>query len=144
MDKSEVIKINAEIKEALKVIALKHKLDINLGNVTYSATEFNTKLTVKVTELNGKSLEQIEFEKYAPLFGFKPEDYRRMADQKSNGRAYLIVGFKPASPKFCLLAEDSVTGARYGLPEDARRLWGIKPPTYHLTETAPPRREEVL
>ena len=138
MNKKEVQTIANEIKEALKAIGQKHNMEIGFGNVRYSETQFTAKLTAQVKELDGKSLEQIEFEKYCTIFGFKPEDYRRVANRPSQGHLYRILGFKPSSPKFCLQVEDTITGARYGLVDTARRLWGIEMPNYNLTQHEPP------
>lgn len=144
MNKQEVKTIAEEVREALKAVGLKHNMDIGIGNVTFTATQFSAKMTAQVKELDGKSLEQIEFEKYCSLFGFKPEDYRRVANRPSQGHLFRILGFKPSSPKFCLQVEDVSTGARFGLVDTARRLWGIEMPNYNLTQHTPPTREEVL
>lgn len=142
MNETEIKTISDEIKHALKAVAEKHNMNIDLGGITYSNIEFHTKLTVKLRELNGKSVDQIEFERYCMIFGFKPEDYLRIANKPGQGHLFRIVGFKPNSPKFSLLVEDVDTGARYGLAENARKLWGVEAPGYNLTLTSPPSRAE--
>lgn len=130
MNKQEVRNIVDDIKRALDRIGKEHDIDIKMGGVTFSEAQFVTKLTAKVKNLNGKSLEQVEFEAYCGLFGFKENDYRRVANKPNHGRTLCIVGFKPSSPKFTLIAEDINTREKIGLTSDARSLWGIEVSTW--------------
>lgn len=86
-----------DFQKALKELEQKYNVSIAGGNISYTDTEFTMKTTVKFNEVNGKSHDQAEFEKYCFMFGFKPEDYGRKA--VNLGEEYTLIGFYPKKRK---------------------------------------------
>ena len=117
MDKNKIIEIHEAMKTALEKVATEFNVNINTGNVSYTTEEFHTTLKVTEKEIDGKPIEQVNFEKYAHLFGFKKSDYGKIV--KLNNRHFKLIGFKPSSPKYSVIAEDIVTGKEYKLKASA-------------------------
>lgn len=120
LTKEQVKTITEELKQAVQEIGKKHCMDITFGNVKYSALQFDTKMTAKLLEVNGKSVEQIEFEKYCFAYGFNPDDYGAVADRPISGHLFKLIGFNLSKPKYVLKCKDVMTEMEYNLPDNAR------------------------
>lgn len=103
----------SDVEKALEEVSKKYNVNIKAGNITYSNISFNLKLEVTKKEVNGKSFEQAEFEKYAILYGFKPSDYNKQFAY--GGKKYVFIGFKPKSHKYPILAK-CTNGKTYKFP----------------------------
>ncbi len=101
--KQEFINFRNEVNEALKEISNKYNIDLKAGNITYTNNSFTCKLEAKAKEIDGKSYEQIEFEKYCMIYNLKPTDYNKLIQYCGN--TYILVGFKPRSGKYPILAK---------------------------------------
>ena len=102
--KKEFEVFRLEVKEALKGISEKYNFNIEAGSIKY--TDINFDMTLKITEkeVNGKSYELLEFEKYCSMYGLKSSDYGKKFT--SNGKTFTLSGFKPRATKLPVIAID--------------------------------------
>jgi len=111
-DKTQLRKFREDFDRTLVEFSKKHGITLSIGNISYSGSEFHTKLTGYATA-NGENPEQIEFEKCCPLYGLSKDDYGKKFST-FNGE-YSLVGFKPKSRKYPVIGK-SANGARYKFP----------------------------
>jgi hypothetical protein len=104
-----------DFEASVKELAIKHGVQINLGDIKYGNDDFHAKLTVKNSEVNGVEIEEVEFNKYANIFGFEKTDYNRMV--MIQRRNFRFVGFKPRSSKNVCKIRDIETGKNYSCSE---------------------------
>lgn len=98
INKESLKEFRKDLDEIIKPLEEKYGVTIDLGSISFSDIEFSTKINVKNNEINGKSVEQYEFEKVCHLYGFKPEDYGKEFKQKDE--TFKFVGFNINSPKY--------------------------------------------
>jgi hypothetical protein len=126
-DGTSVRKIMDEAREALEPIAEKYGLVLSRKGSTYHRDSLPVMLQflIKQTDTDGNILtaEAKDFQKYAVMFGLKPEDLGR--EFVSRGETFRITGLKPKSPKFPVLAENVRSGKSFKFPE-AVVLAGLK------------------
>lgn len=97
LTKQQFNEFREDFQEALKEVSEKYNVNITAGNISYTNIDFTMKVNVKMNEVEGKSFEQAEFEKYCFMFGFLPEDYGKKA--VNLGEEYTLVGFYPRKRK---------------------------------------------
>lgn len=102
--------VNDEINDVLSKVLEKYGLSVKLGDISFDDNSFKTKLTVS-TGSKSDSLKR-DFEKHAPKFGLKKSDFGKTINW--SGEVFKIVGIKPRSTKYPLLAEKK--GVVYKLP----------------------------
>lgn len=73
MTRNEVKQIREEMNEALKTVAEKHNMILNVGNISYNDAEVNIKVNFKNLEKKEEYDDKL-FKQYAEMFGLKPED----------------------------------------------------------------------
>lgn len=98
-DKANLKVIRKDIDDALKQVMEKHGIDLSIGNISFDAGRFTTRLTAKV----GVSEENKEMLKI-PMFqvhGFNIGD-----TFKHNTKIMKVVGYNPRRPKNCVELED--------------------------------------
>jgi len=117
LSKKEFELFRMELEKATEALAKKFDVTIKAGKIKYSADSFNLDLKVNKKEVNGKSFEQSEFEKYAETYGFMPEDYKK--EFVSNGKTFTLIAFKTSARTLPVLAiaED---GRRYKFRTDVK------------------------
>ena len=68
-----------QFRKALKlsVESMEKLFDVTIdsGRIKYNTTSFEVVLKVKMNDIDGKSSDQVEFEKQCRYYGLKPEDY---------------------------------------------------------------------
>jgi hypothetical protein len=147
-DKSNLKDLRKDLEAALASVAKKHGIAITFKNINFYAPDFITaKTTLEMTALGDSSAAsdpraaalvkaQADFKAYASSFGLTPEQYG--VTFKHGRDTYKLVGFKPRSPRFPILATNVANGTTYKLPESAiaslqtkehKELFGIKTPT---------------
>ena len=94
-------------ENAVENLKSKYGVEIELGNIRYTSDSFTSKIKV-LNKVEGKSVTQVEFDKYCGLFGLTPSDYGRKFT--SNGRVFTLTGIKPSRRKYPI----SGTGQRGG------------------------------
>jgi hypothetical protein len=110
MTKEEFSTLRTEMVEALGAIATKYNCDIEVGNIKYDDITTSVAVTFHSKGKDGKSADQLNFEKYCNFYGFKAEDYGRVV--VIEGKNYSFVGFNPKARKnYCLIRRDGKTYA---------------------------------
>lgn len=121
MTKAMLKKFRDDFAQSVKELEKEYDVSISLGSISYSDTEFTSKVTVKSTSdvAQNKEIEnkQKEFATYAMMFGFKPEDYNR--EFIVQGKTFKLIGFNPNCRKnICRIMEIS-TGKLFKCSEMA-------------------------
>jgi hypothetical protein len=101
---SKTLKVlRPEIEKALKDLGGRFGIDFSLGRGTYNHSGVNGSLVLEMAardEASGKSGAQVLFERHAPLFGLKPDDFGR--EFTHSRKRFKIVGINPNSKVNCL------------------------------------------
>ena len=100
--KQEFNMFRQDVEQALQEVGQRYGIEIKAGHITYGETKFTLKLEAHKPEVNGKSFEQAEFEKYCLLYGLSKEDYNKQFVLE--GKVFTIFGFKPKASKYPILA----------------------------------------
>lgn len=104
-------KFRKDFKEAMSSLEESHKVSIKLGKMRYSDTHFDATLNVALKEINGKSAEQILFERQCSLFDMKPEHYNKTIVH--GGNKLTLKGFNLRSPKYSVKIEQNGTSYKF-------------------------------
>lgn len=113
-NRQNIRQINAEMEAALKAIANKYGVEVNLGSTRFTGANFTTKIQIATVAEGGitMSKEATDFNRYKTILGINMElgnEFER------NGNTYTIVGLKPRSRQYPVLAKCS-DGKTYKLP----------------------------
>lgn len=117
--KQQFEQFRRESEEALKTIAEKYNVNIKTGKIKYDSDSFDMNVSVTKKEVNGKSFEQAEFEKYCFLYGFSPEDYNKTFI--SGGKKFILYGFKTSARTMPVLAKGN-DGKNYKFGTEVKKL----------------------
>jgi hypothetical protein len=119
-DKTNCRLLAEEIERALEPVAERHGIVIQRGRGSFSPTNYTLKVECSV-RLHGETVtrEAEAFKRYAEHYGFKPEDLGKIISH--GGRQFRIIGLKPLSRRFPILAERLPDCKRFGLPANALR-----------------------
>ena len=92
--------LRGEIAEALKEVSEKFNIDIKLGHITYSATNFSTRLSVATKSDDGVALtkEAMAFERNSKWDGIKAEALGETF--RFRGEVYTIAGWNTRARKY--------------------------------------------
>ena len=108
MTKEQFAALRAEMQSALATIAAKYNCDVSIGNIKYDDITTNVAVTFNSKGVDGKSADQLNFEKYCTKYGFIAEDYGFTFTE--NGKTFVFVGFNPKARKnYCLLRSEGKT-----------------------------------
>jgi len=113
-NRQNIRQINFEIEAALKSIANKYGVEVKLGNTRFTGDNFTTKVQVATVGDGGitMSKEATDFNRYKTILGINMDLGQEF---ERNGNTYTIVGLKPRSKKYPVLAKCS-DGKTYKLP----------------------------
>jgi hypothetical protein len=120
-NRQNIRQINSELEAALKQVAEKYGLEVKLGNTRFTGDNFTTKVQVATVGEGGitMSKEATDFNRYKTILGINMELGQEF---ERSGKTYTIVGLKPRSKKYPILAKcsDSKT---YKLPVDLVNMY---------------------
>lgn len=117
--------IRADIDNALISVGEKHGLSLKIGSIKYSDESFDAKLVAQLAKIGDVSTEKALFERFCESYGFAKDDYLRTFQHK--GQPYVLIGFKPSSPKYSLICKNTANGKPYGFPVGiVKELFSIK------------------
>lgn len=120
LSKKEFAAFRQDVEQALQELTKKYDVNIKAGNIKYDSNSFNLDLQMTKKDIGGKTFEQVEFEKYCRLYGFKPEDYKKQFNM--NGKTFTLTGFKPRATKMPVIAiSQDGKGYKFG-EETVKRL----------------------
>lgn len=126
--------INADLSQALVAIAEKHGVQIKVGSGSFTSDNATVKVEIAAIASDGtaKTKEATDFERYATSYGLKPEDLGKTFSY--GGKEYTLVGAKPRSTKYPLLAKDNRSGKTFKLPLAAAAALTEFTPVIGLTD----------
>lgn len=104
MTKEQFAQFRQEIETALAPIAAKYGTKVVAGGIKYDDITTDVNISFR-TETADKSAEQLGFEKHAPAYGFKPEDFGFTFSH--GGKTYKFVGFKTTARKYPCICDCS-------------------------------------
>ena len=112
LDRAEVRTIRTRLQDRLDAFDDNYK--VHIGNATFSENNVTFKVTVSVVGEDGKAItkEAEDFQHYAFRYGLKAEDLGRKF-KRWGGDTYEIIGAKPRSRKYPILARQVATGKVY-------------------------------
>jgi hypothetical protein len=117
LTKQEFTNIRGEIEKSLEKIAEKYNINMKAGKIKYDTNKFDVCLSCTKKEVNGKSFEQSEFEKYCHFFNLNKNDYMKEVKNPISGKTFIITGFALTSKKYPILAKCKEDNKTYKLPE---------------------------
>lgn len=120
-NRQNIRQINSELEAALKQVAEKYGLEVKLGNTRFTGDNFTTKVQVATVGEGGitMSKEATDFNRYKTILGINMDlgqEFQR------SGKTFTIVGLKPRSTKYPILAKCS-DGKTYKLPVDLVNMY---------------------
>jgi hypothetical protein len=105
--------VQADLKNAFKVIGEKHGISINTGTLTYNELYFTMPVKGRFLDALGTTEEadKEEFKNFAPKFGIDPSIFGNY--YSIGGKTYRIVGIAPKARKYPVIGENG--GKKYKL-----------------------------
>jgi hypothetical protein len=113
--KTNLRQINDEMEQAMKAVAAKYGLEIKIGNTRFSGSNASSKFEMMTISESGDVItkEAIDFNRYKNYKGIEAN----LGDSfQYQGNTYTIIGYKPRSNKYPILAKCSEDGKTYKLP----------------------------
>jgi len=104
-------KFRNDFNKVLADFGKEHGLELSISNISFTDNSFSTKLSGYNVE-NGKSSDQIEFEKVAFRYGLTEKHYG-VTFNCEHGE-FKLVGLKPRSKSFPVIVEKN--GKKYKMP----------------------------
>jgi hypothetical protein len=131
--------IEAQLSAVVETLGLE---SLKTGNISYDAsgTEAKIQVIAKAKREDGRIKEEIDYEKYAEMFGLKL-DWLHMSYRRQNGETVEILGLCPNRSKFPVLVVNTKTNKRFLLTieEVQKKLGGVKVvPMESTLELVPP------
>jgi len=99
-----------DLDKALKELEDKHGVQISVGAMTYSDTQF-TFSSKAIIGGSPEEVEKAEFKKHCGKYGFKPENYGTV--MLIGGKQCEFIGFKTRATKMPCLVRDIENGKKY-------------------------------
>jgi hypothetical protein len=112
-DKVALRDLRERIDAALLDIAVRCELtSLKTGNISFDADGVGARIQVKAVAKrpDGKTREQLDFEKYHAVFDLKPEHLG--AKFTRNGSHFEVIGLMPNRRKYPIVAKNTLTGKR--------------------------------
>jgi hypothetical protein len=103
-----------QLENLVKSLEQKHNVNIVFNTMRFDGdgTKFNCTMSVVNKEIDGKSVEQVMFEKNCNRYGFVSTDYK--AKVTLRGEDFELVGFNTRKPKNNCKIVSLATGKVYG------------------------------
>ena len=112
LTKQKMQALRTDLEVALKAVGEEHGLDLGIGNITFDATTFRTKLTGQLDDL---PVEQTKigkaFRTYAPSFGISASLLGRTV--WIDDKPMTVFGWNEGAPKKPVMLECQLTGKQY-------------------------------
>lgn len=98
-----------------KAIEMKYGVALKVDKISYGSDSFSFNVKAFSNSSGDDiSVEQLEFNKLCPRYGFKPSDYMR--EFEYNNQIFKLIGFLPKAKKYPYIGL-SHDGCKYKLPE---------------------------
>lgn len=118
-DRNELGLLRKDISDMLSVIAKKHNITLSIGNISFSATEFHTKLTGKTNGFGVIGNDKVKDSKFE--YGILKLGLPKNIIGKSftsNNKKYIITEIAPNRPKYPIIAKSLADGKQYKFTKD--------------------------
>jgi hypothetical protein len=115
LDRTAVRRINDDIQSALDTVAKRYGVQIKVGNSRFSNTNCTTKIDISTVNEGGTVMtkEATDFNRFAASFGIT----KKLGDTFDfRYDTYEIVGLKPRSSKYPVLAKNLSNGKTFKFP----------------------------
>lgn len=115
LDRTAVRRINDDIQSALDAVAKRYGVQIKVGNSRFSNTNCTTKIDISTVSEGGTVMtkEATDYNRYASSFGLT----KKLGDTfEFRYDTYEIVGLKPRSSKYPVLAKNLSNGKTFKFP----------------------------
>ena len=115
LDRATVAYIRQHLETALKPLAEKLGVAMDLGRCTFEVSNCRFQLKIAVRDCNGQAVteEAESFKHSAKLFGLEPADLGKEFNHQ--GQPYTICGLRPTSRKYPVIARAG-NGKSYKFP----------------------------
>lgn len=114
--KTNLREMRQALNAALESVAQQYGVDINIGNIRFSETEFRTTMTVNTKGKKDDSAALNIWKQYSFVHRMEASDFGR--EFVVGGERYRIVAYKPRGKRFNISAERIHDGARYKFSSD--------------------------
>lgn len=128
MNKSQIKNIRKDMNAALEKVTEKHGVAFEIGTIRFD--RFGFSVSVKAVKLDGdestdqESIDRAKFERdVARSFDVSPDLFHQTFEY--GGDSYKIVGYKPRSRKYPIVAENQ-NGTRYKFPKTVISLCEVE------------------
>lgn len=120
LDRAAVRRINSDIELALKAVADRYGVQIKVGSARFSDSNCTTKIDISTINEGGTVMtkEATDFNRFASSFGIT----KKLGDTFFfRYDTYEIVGLKPNSSKYPLLAKNISSGKTFKFPANVAK-----------------------
>ncbi len=119
INKTVAREVGAAVEEALKEVAEKFGLSVEVRGGSYDANSFRPKV-----EFLTKNAAEDEFRTYADMYGLDPDWFG--AEFKAGGKTFKISGISTRSPKRPIICTEVGTDRRYKFTVDGIKASFVK------------------
>jgi len=116
--KSNLKSVRTEIETALNKVGEKLGISLSIGNISFNADQFTSKLTANSTTDKGE-VNQKEWDRFCLFTSFDKDDFGKSFIQ--GGTTYTICGVKARSRKYPILAKNA-SGTTYKFGEEIKAI----------------------
>ena len=122
IDREFLRKLRDELDQYLVEVGDKYGVEITLGNATFTPVRASFKLEIACVSDDGEvhTKEAEDFKRYARQYGLRPDHLGQQFTYSSN--TYVLLGCKPRSTRFPIVARRLADGKTYKLPHDMVRF----------------------
>ena len=108
-----------DFNTAMKNLEKKYGIQVQLGNMSYSDTNFTGKFEAKSIDASGKAAIDMRYEPSAKLALYctdLSDEFQKEVQSRGvlgqnfvgqNGLTYTVIDFQPRKPKFCFILQDA-------------------------------------
>ena len=114
MDKATIEQTRTDLEADLEAFFAKRGMSVKVGRISYSDTNFTTKLSVDVGSKD--DAERAHFDRTARFFGLKPDHYGSIFT--ANGEKFRLIDFNLGAKKYPIVAERVSNSKRYKFGEE--------------------------
>lgn len=114
-DREIINTMREKMQDVLQKIAGELGLDITIGGYRFDSLKATTKVTLKIRDNGeGKSADELEWNKWANMIGLKKEWFGKKFMYK--GMRFTVIGLKRSRRKYPVLAEELMDGRKLCFP----------------------------
>ena len=105
-----VTELRGAIKAALKTVSEEYGISLDFNNISYCEDKFTTKLEARIGG-NSNEHAKADWDKHCIMFDLSPDAFGKQFEYA--GSTYTIIGIKPRSSKYPVLATRVNSNKKY-------------------------------